>query len=198
MQQRDFSTEMYNMTRMGKKAKLCLWRMSSRKRSSPTWSWTLTLSHGAWHLYLHLWFERLMDLSDTNLLYAWKLDLRTEVHPEGFLRTTLIRTGLWYDGKRNGSSIPKMIMKDMQNIPSWLELCLDGHAKLMFQLLLVRVARTVGNPFEDLSSFATMMASSAAPSGCLHLLGAATYRCLLRLEMRHIQCITPNKVSQHL
>ena len=35
----------------------------------------------------------------------------------------------------------------------------------MVQPLLVRVARAVGNPFGDLSSFARMIAFSAAPAG---------------------------------
>ena len=48
---------------------------------------------------------------------------------------------------------------------SWLEICLDGDAKLMVQLLLVRVVRTVGHPFGDLSSVASTLAFSAAPAG---------------------------------
>ena len=62
-----------------------------------------------------------------------------------------------------------MISQYMQKTWSWLELFLDGHAKLMVQLLLVRVARAVGNPFRDLLSFARMIAFSAAPAGaCIH------------------------------
>ena len=39
-------------------------------------------------------FQRLMDVSDANLLYDWKLDSRIELHPEGGLRTKVIRTVL--------------------------------------------------------------------------------------------------------
>ena len=52
---------------------------------------------------------------------------------------------------------------------SWLEVCLDGDAKLIVQLLLVRVVRTVGYPFGDLSSVASTLAFSTAPAGvCIY------------------------------
>ncbi len=119
-------------------------------------------------------FRRLMDLSDTNLLYDWKLDSRIELHQEGCLRTKLMRTGLWNEIHKHGSSTHIMKVQDMQNTWSWLELFLYGHARLMVQLWLVRVARAVGNPLRALLR-------GWLPSGRLQRVLASTGCCYVPL-----------------
>ena len=82
------------MTRMLKNAKLCYEEVNQKEKLTD-----MNLDVHSWSMELDTCtyifdFQRLMDLSDTNLLYDWKRDSRIEVHPEGGLRTTLIRTGL--------------------------------------------------------------------------------------------------------
>ena len=53
-------------------------KLTDMKLDIDSQPWSLTLVPK----YL---IPRLMDLSDTNLLYVWKLDSRIELHPEGGL-----------------------------------------------------------------------------------------------------------------
>ncbi len=115
-------------------------------------------------------FQRLMDLSDTNLLNDWKRGSRIQLHPEGGVRTKVKRIGLWHEINR-GMDLP---------FPWWYrKTCKRLGLGFNFFWMVTRnswftcgwfVSRVRwGNHFGDLLSFARMIAFSAAPAGaCIH------------------------------